>query len=62
MRTISGFPPYGRADTRSTAWVREETGRPVDHAQLAYLSDLRPPRSFYWSDGPRPSATFTLSV
>jgi hypothetical protein len=42
--------------------VRETSGRTVDHLQLTYLSDARPPRSFYWSDGPRPSATLTLSV
>jgi hypothetical protein len=62
LHTIDGFPPFGRAGTRSTAWAREQTGRPVDHAQLAYLCDARPPRSFFWSDGPRPSATLTLSV
>jgi len=34
----------------------------VDRQQLALLSDVRPPRSFFWSDGPRVSATLTLSV
>jgi len=62
MRPIEGFPPFGRTTTYSTAWVKEISGRPVDHLQLAFLSDLRPPRSFYWSDGLRPSATLTLSV
>jgi acyl-CoA thioesterase len=62
MRPIEGFPPFGRTNTYSTAWVKEISGRPVDHLQLAFLSDLRPPRSFYWSDGPRPSATLALSV
>lgn len=62
LRPIEGFPPYGRADTRSLAWARETSGRAVDHLQLAFLSDARPPRSFFWSDGPRPSATLTLSV
>jgi acyl-CoA thioesterase len=38
------------------------TGRPVDHIEVAFLSDQLPPRSFYWSDGPRPSATLTMSV
>jgi acyl-CoA thioesterase len=62
MRPITGFPPYGRRDTRSTAWVRDIGHRRVDYQQLAYLSDLRAPRSFYWSQGLRPSATLTLSV
>jgi acyl-CoA thioesterase len=62
MRPITGFPPYGRTDTRSTAWVRDISHRRIDYRQLAYLSDLRAPRSFHWSDGPRPSATMTLSV
>jgi acyl-CoA thioesterase len=62
MLMVEGFPPFARADTRSVHWVRELSGRAVDHCQLAFLSDVRPPRSFYWSDGPRPSATLTLSV
>lgn len=62
IRTIDGFPPFGRTDTRSLGWVRELSGRPVDQFQLAYLSDVRPPRSFFWSEGPRVSATLTLSV
>ena len=62
MIPISGFPIFGRADTRSTAWVRETSGRAVDHLLLAYLADARPPRSFYWSEGARPSTTLTLSV
>jgi Thioesterase-like superfamily len=62
MRPIEGFPPFDRTTTYSTAWVKEISGRSVDHLHLAFLSDLRPPRSFYWSDGPRPSATLGLSV
>jgi acyl-CoA thioesterase len=62
LRTFEGFPPFGRGTTRSHAWARESSGRPVDHLQLAFLSDARPPRSWYWSEGPRPSATLTLSV
>ena len=62
MRPVEGFPPFGRITTYSTAWVKEISGRPVDHLQLAFLSDLRPPRSFYWRDGLRPSATLALSV
>jgi acyl-CoA thioesterase len=62
MRPIEGLPPFGRTTTYSTAWVKEISGRAVDYLQLAFLSDFRPPRSFYWSDGPRPSATLALSV
>ena len=42
--------------------MREASGRSVDHLQLALLADHRAPRSFFWSDGPRPSSTLTLSV
>ena len=62
VRPISGYPPHGRKSTHSSAWVRETSGRSVDHLQLAFLADHRAPRSFFWSDGPRPSATLTLSV
>jgi acyl-CoA thioesterase len=62
LRPVEGFPPFGRDRTFSLAWVRETSGRPIDHLQLAYLADHRPPRSFFWSDGPRPSATLTLSI
>jgi acyl-CoA thioesterase len=62
MRPITGFPPYGRTDTLSTAWVRDISHRRIDYQQLAYLADLRAPRSFHWGDGPRSSATMTLSV
>jgi len=62
MIPISGFPIFARANTRSTAWVRETSGRAVDHLLLAYLADARPPRSFFWSEGLRPSTTLTLSV
>ena len=62
QRPITGFPIFGSVNTRSTSWVRETSGRPVDHLQLAYLSDHRAPRSWFWSDGPRLSATLTLSI
>jgi acyl-CoA thioesterase len=44
------------------AWVRETSGRSVDYVQLAFLSDCYSPRCCYWSAGPRPMATMTLSV
>ncbi|HEX5615408.1 MAG TPA: thioesterase family protein [Acidimicrobiia bacterium] len=62
IRPVSGMPPFGRGDTYSVGWVRELSGRPVDHVQLAYLADQCAPRSFFWSDGPRRSATLTMTV
>jgi acyl-CoA thioesterase len=62
IRPIVGHPPYSRSDTRSSSWVRELTGRDVDRAQLAFLADQFAPRPFFWSDGPRLSATLTMSV
>ena len=61
-RPIVGYSPFHRDSTYSAEWVREKSGRTIDHLQLAFLADHRAPRSFYWSDGPRPSATLTLSV
>jgi acyl-CoA thioesterase len=62
VRAIDGWPPFGRPDTVSLSWVREASGRTLDHVQLAFLADQAPPRSWYWSEGPRPSATLTMSV
>lgn len=62
LRAVEGFPPFARERTYSLAWVRETSGRDIDYLQLAYLADHRPPRSFFWSDGPRPSATLTLTT
>ena len=59
---VSGNPPFGRLNTKSLSWLREKSGRPVDHLQLAFLSDLKAPRSFYWHEGPHPTSTLTLSV
>jgi len=42
--------------------VRETSGPTIDHLQLALLADHRAPKSFLWSDGPRPSATLTLTA
>ncbi len=63
VRPIVGLPPgHNRESTYSTSWVREQSGRLVDRAQLAFLADHRAPRSFFWGGGPRPSSTLTLSV
>jgi acyl-CoA thioesterase len=61
-RTAYGLPPFRRPDLRSLAWVRETSGRAVDHAQLAYLSDVYAPRVFHISEAPRPSSTIVMSV
>jgi acyl-CoA thioesterase len=60
IRLISG--EYGSGDTRGTMWVRDASGRPVDHLLLAYFADQYAPRSFFWGEGPRPSATITMSI
>jgi len=62
VRPVHGYPAFARHDTTSMAWVREGEARKIDHVQLAFLSDSYPPRPFFWSDGPRPYATMTLSV
>ena len=60
IRMISG--EFGSGDTSSAHWMRDRSGRPVDHVQLAYLADQNAPRSFFWGSGPRLSATLTMSV
>ena len=61
-RPISGYPPFAQRSTQSASWVRETSGRRVDYVQLAYLADNYAPRCFFWSEGPRLSATMTFSV
>jgi acyl-CoA thioesterase len=60
IRQVSG--EWGSGDTRGLVWVRDANRRPVDDLQLMYLADQYAPRSFFWGDGMRPSATITLSV
>jgi acyl-CoA thioesterase len=60
IRPIHG--DYSSGDTTSSHWIRAVSGRPLDHLQLVYLADQYAPRSFFWGDGPRPSATLTMSV
>jgi acyl-CoA thioesterase len=62
IRPVEGHPPFGRMDTRSLTWLRELSGRKVDRLQLAFLADQCAPRSFFWSDGPRASATLSMTV
>ncbi|GAC1611394.1 MAG: thioesterase family protein [Mycobacteriales bacterium] len=60
LRHIDGA--FSSSDTQSREWVRDVSGRPVDHLQLAYFADAYAPRSFFWGVGPRPSATISMSV
>ena len=62
VRPVVGTPAHLEDCTYTAGWVRDLSGRTVDRLQLALLSDHRAPRSFLWSDGPRPSTTLTLSV
>jgi hypothetical protein len=55
-------PPFNKPDTGTLSWERDSSGRAIDELTLALLSDLGAPRIFLVSDGPRPSATLTLSV
>jgi acyl-CoA thioesterase len=60
IRAIAG--EYASGDTTGALWVRDRSGRALDHLQLAYLADQYAPRSFFWGPGFRPSATITMSV
>jgi acyl-CoA thioesterase len=60
IRQVRG--EYASGDTEGVLWVRDRSGRPLDHLQLAYLADQYAPRSFFWGPGFRPSATITMSV
>lgn len=61
-RVGAGFPPFNQADTRSLCWVKDRSGRPLDHLQLAYHSDNFPPRSWYKRSESGPYSTMTMSV
>ena len=60
LRVATGV--YGSGDTRSTMWVRDVSRRPMDHLKLAYFADQYAPRSFFFTGGPGPSATISMSV
>ena len=62
LRPLKGSPWFATGDTSSSHWVKDMSGRPVDHLQLAYFADQMPPRSFFWRGGPHPSASLTMSV
>lgn len=60
IRLVSGEIASG--DTRGCIWVKDVSGRALDHLHLVYLADQYAPRSFFWGVGLRPSATITMSV
>jgi acyl-CoA thioesterase len=60
LRMVHGA--YASGDTRSSHWLKDVAGRPLDHVLLTYLADQYAPRSFFWGSGSRPSATITMSV
>ena len=60
LRLISG--EYASGDSSSAHWMRDLSGRRLDHVQLAYLADQNAPRSFFWGSGPRVSATLTMTI
>ncbi len=62
VRPVHGYPPWGQAHTRSLAWVRELSGRPLDHLLLTYLADNYPPRSWYLRPQAEPFSTLAMSV
>ena len=62
LRHVSGNWNYDSGDSRDSMWVRDASGRPLDHLQLAYLADQYAPRSFFLAGGPGPSATISMSV
>jgi acyl-CoA thioesterase len=60
IRQVAG--EYDSGDTRGLIWVRDASGRQLDHLLLAYFADQYAPRSFFWGGGPSPSATISMSV
>lgn len=62
LKPVYGFPPFDRPDARSAFWVRETSGRALDHVQLAYLADNFPPRHWSRRSEPGPYSTITMSV
>ena len=62
FRPVAGDPGDGLGDTRSSHWVRDTTGRRVDHLQLAFLSDQFAPRPWFRTDEPGLAVTLCMSV
>ncbi|HEY5106416.1 MAG TPA: thioesterase family protein [Caulobacteraceae bacterium] len=62
QRRVAPDTPFNQNSTRSLTWQREDSGRPLDTVQLAYLCDIGAPRVYFISDGRRPSSTITLSL
>jgi acyl-CoA thioesterase len=62
LRMLTGYPWFATGNTSSAHWVKDLSGRPVDHLQVAYIADQLPPRSFAWREEAHPSASLTMSV
>lgn len=62
IRPVIGLTPFNMPDTRSVAWVRETSGRDLNHLLLTYLSDNYPPKTWSQRCEPSPYSTITLSV
>ena len=62
LRVALGAKYLDQSSSRSLTWEKEVSDAPLDELQIAMLSDIGPPRIFYYSQSPRPSATSTLSV
>ncbi len=60
IRLVSG--EFASGETAGSMWMKDVSGRALDHLQLAYLADQYAPRSFFWGVGLRPSATITMSI
>jgi acyl-CoA thioesterase len=61
QRPVRGFPPFGK-DGVSVNWLREDDGRPVDHARLVMFADMFAPRAFYGTGEIRASSTVSCSI
>lgn len=61
-RPVHATGLFDQPSSRTLTWTRELSGRAIDHAQLAYLSDAYAPRIYLKSKAPRPSSTITMSV
>lgn len=62
IRPVYGLPPFNRPNARSVFWLRETSGRALDHVQLAYLADNFAPRSWSKRSEPGPYSTITMST
>ena len=60
LRGIAGAMASG--DARSSHWMRMEPRRRLDRLELAYLADQHAPRTLFWGEELRFSATLSMST